>query len=187
MVALLLAPAMGPAVEVGQAAPELTLASIRPHTDPIELSSFRGKVVYLDFWSSWCAPCRRAIPDLSALRNDLFTVGFEVVAVNVDTYTEDARRFLAQTPVSYPIAVDATAHSAATFGVSTLPAAYLIDREGMVRRVYRGAANVQALCDDVKRLINGPSPSQLITIEVRHGRCAATRAAPTKPSSSKGS
>ena len=173
LVGLFLAPVCAPAVEVGQSAPALTLASVDARQVPITLSDYLGKVVYLDFWSSWCAPCRRMMPELSALRDHLPRDRFEVVAVNVDPVIEDARRFLAQTPVSYPVVVDPTARSAATFGVTTFPAAFLIDREGMVEEVYRGATDVRTICEDVRQLIDGPPPSPTTTIASRHSPCAA--------------
>src|SRR4029453_4943334 len=83
LLALLLAPVDAPAVEVGQVAPALTVPSIDAR-QMISLSDYRGKVVYLDFWSSWCTPCRRAMPELSSLRDQLSRDDFEVVAVNVD-------------------------------------------------------------------------------------------------------
>jgi thiol-disulfide isomerase/thioredoxin len=154
LLALLLTPVGAPAVEVGQLAPALTVPSIDPR-HLITLADYRGKVVYLDFWSSWCAPCRRAMPELSALRDQLSRDDFEVVAVNVDPVNEDVRRFLDQVSVSYPVGVDATARSATTFQVTTFPAAFLIDRDGIVQHVYRGAADVRAIGKEVRRLVDG--------------------------------
>ena len=189
LLALLLAPVGAPAVEVGQVAPALTVPSIDPR-HPISLSDYRGKVVYLDFWSSWCAPCRRAMPRFSSLRDQWSRDDFEVVAVNVDPVKEDARRFLAQVSVSYPVGVDVTARSATTFGVAAFPAAFLIDREGIVRHVYRGAADVRAIGEDVRRLIDGLPESQATAMASHHApgaagsrAIAALRASPREGSS----
>jgi thiol-disulfide isomerase/thioredoxin len=182
LLALFLAPVDVPAVEVGQVAPELTIPSLDP-PHVISLSDYRGRVVYLDFWSSWCAPCRRTMPELSALRDRLPRDDFEVVAVNVDPANDDARRFLAQVPVSYPVGLDATARSATAFGVATLPAAFLIDREGIVQHVYRGDADVRAICEHVRRLANGSPQSHATTIASEHGPCVAPRASSREGSS----
>ncbi len=135
---LLLCPAGAMAVDVGERATEFTLPAISSKAQPIELSDYRGKVLYLDFWSSWCGPCRRAMPQLSELRDAHSRDRFEVVAVNVDAVTDDGRQFLKRVPVSYPIAADAAGSSAERYGVSVLPAAFLIDGQGVVRRIFRG-------------------------------------------------
>ena len=129
-----------PHAAVGEPAPELVLPSLRQGNDPVRLSDYRGKVVYLDFWSSWCAPCRRAMPQLDALRQEYSRKDFEVVGVNVDTIAADARRFLERVPVSYPIAADPAGHTARRFGVDTLPALVVIDGRGVIRDVLRGSA-----------------------------------------------
>lgn len=118
---------------IGEPAPALTLPSLRTGRMPVELADYRGKIVYLDFWSSWCAPCRRAMPQLDALRQEFPREDFEVVGVNVDPLADDGRRFLDRHPVSYPIAADAGGRAAERFGVSVLPAMFLIDRRGVIR------------------------------------------------------
>src|SRR5690606_574462 len=75
---------------IGQPAPEFSLPSLDPANDPVQLREHRGKVVYLDFWSSWCAPCRRAMPYLDELRSRFSREDFEVVGINVDPSIEDA-------------------------------------------------------------------------------------------------
>ncbi len=135
---LLLCPAGAIAVDVGERAPEFALPAIAANAQPIKLSDYQGKVVYLDFWSSWCGPCRRAMPQLSELRDAHSRDRFEVVAVNVDAVTDDGRQFLKRVPVSYPVAADAAGSSAERYGVSALPAAFLIDGQGIVRQVFRG-------------------------------------------------
>jgi peroxiredoxin len=126
--------------EVGEPAPDFSLPSIHAHADPVHLAAYRGKVVYLDFWSAWCSPCRRSMPELNALRNQLPRDGFEVVSVNIDVVVADARRFLEQVPVAHPVAVDAAGQASARYGVVTVPAGILIDRTGVVREVFTGAA-----------------------------------------------
>jgi peroxiredoxin len=159
VIALLLPSGAGWAVtaEVGQQAPHWSLPSIHPDADPIHLAEYRGKVVYLDFWSAWCAPCRRTMPELNALRDELHREGFEVISVNVDAVTADGRRFLEQVPVDHPVAVDAAGQVSARYGVQFLPAAVLIDRDGVVRKVITGTAaeDIGRLRTSVSLLIEG--------------------------------
>lgn len=124
---------------VGRSAPELSLPSLLSGRNDIDLADYRGRVVWLDFWSSWCAPCRQVMPRLDALRQSLSRSDFEVIGINVDPSAADALRLLEQIPVGYPVAADGAAE-AARFGVSVLPALVIIDRDGVVRHVMEGDA-----------------------------------------------
>lgn len=126
------------AVRVGQPAPELSLPSLRTHQQDLTLSDYRGKVVYLDFWSAWCAPCRRTMPELDRLRREHSRADFEVLGVNLDPDSAPGRRLLEQLAVGYPSAVDSGGASAAQFGVAVLPALVVVDRAGIVRDVRQG-------------------------------------------------
>jgi cytochrome c biogenesis protein CcmG, thiol:disulfide interchange protein DsbE len=139
MIALLPAGAARAVVaEIGQPAPQFSLPSLHAGIEPIHLTAFRGRVVYVDFWSAWCAPCRRAMPGLNALRDELPREHFELISVNVDAMTADARRVLEQIPLSHPVAVDAARQASARYGVDVLPAGFLIDRDGILRAVISG-------------------------------------------------
>ena len=130
------------AVEKGDVAPDFTLPPLRAAdiaaAQTLSLSDFRGKVVYLDFWDSWCGPCRESLPALDALRSELPGDAFEIVAVNLDADPAAGRRFLAQYPVAYPVASDPSANAAATYRLSALPTSFLIGRDGVVRHVHQG-------------------------------------------------
>lgn len=127
------------AVEVGEAAPPFVLPSVRAEGAPVSLAAYRGRVVYLDFWSSWCAPCRRTMPALAGLRAKWPRERFEVLALNLDTSRRDALRFLEQVPVGYPIALDVGGATARRYGVAALPAAFVLDGAGRVQSVLQGA------------------------------------------------
>ena len=127
------------AVEVGDAAPTFMLPSVQADGAPINLADYQGKVVYLDFWSSWCAPCRRTMPELEGLRTKWPREKFEVLALNLDTSRRDALRFLEQVPVGYPIALDVGGATARRYGVAALPAAFVLDAAGRVRSILKGA------------------------------------------------
>jgi len=126
-------------VQPGQAAPSVDLPVLSAaDPDRASLSELRGKVVYLDFWASWCGPCRISFPQLEALRDELGARGFEVLAVSVDESEADARAFLAELPVSYPVVLDNEGSTPARYGILGMPTGYLIDRAGVVRLVHQG-------------------------------------------------
>lgn len=122
----------------GQPAPAVDLPRLPTDGTRISLASLRGKVVYLDFWASWCGPCRLSLPEMNTLRQELVAQGFEVLAVNVDEVEEDALLFLEEIPVSYPVIWDPTGNTSQIFGILGMPTAFLIDRSGMVREVHQG-------------------------------------------------
>lgn len=89
--------------------------------------------MYLDFWSSWCAPCRESLPLLNELHAQLAGDDFAIVAVNLDVHPADGRRLMEEFSVAYPVASDITGVAAARFGASTLPASYLINSDGVIQ------------------------------------------------------
>jgi len=125
----------------GQAAlaVDLPILSTRePSTGRMSLAELRGKVVYLDFWASWCGPCRMSFPQLEQLREELAPQGFEVLAVSVDEFEADALEFLDEIPVSYPVVHDGEGVTPQAYGILGMPTGYLIDRKGVVRLVHQG-------------------------------------------------
>ncbi len=137
LLALLAAAPTTAAVEAGQPAPTFTGAALIGGEE-LKLESLRGKVVYLDFWASWCGPCRQSLPWMERLRRDFGAAGLEVVAVNVDETPGDGVRFLKRYAVSYPVVGDAKGVIAALYDVRDMPSSYLIARDGTVRKVHRG-------------------------------------------------
>jgi len=145
---VLVSAAMGAGpVSVGDAAPkvELPLLSAQEiNGDSLSagtsfgLDDLRGKVVYLDFWASWCGPCRMSFPRLEQLRQELGPRGFEVLAINVDEFEVDALNFLSEIPVTYPALYDGGGTAAQQYGILGMPTAYLIGREGQVRFLHQG-------------------------------------------------
>ena len=126
-------------VQVGQSAPPISLPLLATdNAEVLTLYSLRGKVVYLDFWASWCDPCRVSFPQLEELRQELGPRGFEVLAVNVDEFEPDALRFLEEVSVSYPVVRDGSGATPAAYGILGMPTGYLIDRDGVVRLVHQG-------------------------------------------------
>jgi peroxiredoxin len=132
--AALAAPAA--ALEKGDKAPDFSAPGVTGGT--ISLATYRGKVVYLDFWASWCGPCAQALPALDKLRQEFGPGDFQVVAVNVDREPKLAQAFLKKRPIGYPSAIDPKGSLPARFGVDSMPTSFLIDRTGVVRHVQRG-------------------------------------------------
>ena len=120
----------------GDSPPPLALTDLdgKPH----KLSDYRGKVVYLDFWASWCAPCLKAIPEIERIRAELPSDSFQVVAINLDQKTKSALRFLKKHPIGYPSASDPKGRLPNQFGLETMPTSYLIDANGVIRYVHPG-------------------------------------------------
>ena len=143
-------------VQVGQSAPPISLPLLATdNAEVLTLDSLRGKVVYLDFWASWCGPCRVSFPQLEELRQELGPRGFEVLAVNVDEFEPDALRFLEEVSVSYPVVRDGAGDTPATYGILGMPTGYLIDRSGTVRLVHQGyrKSDGAALREDIIELL----------------------------------
>jgi thiol-disulfide isomerase/thioredoxin len=98
----------------------------------VSLADYRGKVVFLDFWASWCAPCRASLPAYEQMRQEIGTEEFEIIAINVDEDTDDGLEFLAQHPVSYPVLADPKGEIGIPYGIRTLPRSFLLDRNGQI-------------------------------------------------------
>jgi cytochrome c biogenesis protein CcmG/thiol:disulfide interchange protein DsbE len=109
----------------------------------LDLSAYRGKVVYVDFWASWCAPCRQSFPWLDNLVRDFGSQNLVVIGVNVDKDRDRAMRFLNETPANFPILYDPKGELATTYKVAGMPSGILIDRNGHVRFQHAGFTEKQ--------------------------------------------
>lgn len=98
----------------------------------VELDTLKGKVVYLDFWASWCTPCRKAFPFMNELNKKYKDQGLEIVAVNLDKSREPIDEFLAKTPAEFTIAYDPSGTAATAYKVQGMPSTYIIGRTGLL-------------------------------------------------------
>jgi len=119
-------------------------------------STYLGRVTYLDFWASWCGPCRLSLPALNRLSKEFDDADFGVVAISVDYVDEDALDFLKRYPVDYPVAIDKTGNSGRDFAVAGMPSGYLIGRDGLIREVHVGfrKGDEAILKDKIQELIS---------------------------------
>jgi cytochrome c biogenesis protein CcmG, thiol:disulfide interchange protein DsbE len=124
------------AANPGAPAPPFALSTASGET--VALAALRGRVVYVDFWASWCAPCRRSFPWMNAMQARYAGEGLAIVGVNVDKRRADAERFLRDTPASFTIVYDAEGTTPAAYDVKGMPSSYLIDRGGSVVAVEEG-------------------------------------------------
>jgi thiol-disulfide isomerase/thioredoxin len=125
------------AVSIGEKAPDFNIPRLEVK-GMISLEHYRGKVVYIDFWASWCGPCRKSLPALNLVRTEFRKKGFEVIAINLDEEREDAIAFLKKFPVAYPTAIDTSSKVPEAYGLIGMPTAYLVDRKGIVQLVHEG-------------------------------------------------
>ncbi|MEK6735557.1 MAG: TlpA disulfide reductase family protein [Pseudomonadota bacterium] len=102
------------------------------------LRELKGKVIYMDFWASWCPPCVKSFPFLNELNHDMKDKGLQVIGINLDEKVSDAQEFLANHPVDFSIVADPSKQCAKGFEVMAMPTSYLIDRKGNIRHIHRG-------------------------------------------------
>jgi cytochrome c biogenesis protein CcmG, thiol:disulfide interchange protein DsbE len=126
---------------------------------PFSLASLKGKVVLVDFWASWCGPCRRSFPALDNLQKKYGAKGFQAVGINLDEDTDAMDGFLARVPVGFTILRDPTGKSAEAFGVVAMPTAFLLDGEGRVIARFEGGEHADAEEAALIKLLAGAAPS----------------------------
>ena len=135
LAALLLALAAS-AKEVSGPAPDFTLKS--RSGENIKLSELRGEVVMINFWASWCGPCRQEMPLLDALYQRYRPMGFTILGVSVDEDVADAKRLLKEIPVTFPVLFDTDNKVADLYELVAMPSTVLVDRDGNMRFVHLG-------------------------------------------------
>jgi thiol-disulfide isomerase/thioredoxin len=142
------------AIDVGQTAPPFSVASHDGETR-VTRENLRGKVVLVDFWASWCGPCRESMPLYDKLRAEFPTDRFDVLAINLDEEYSDAQAFLAKNKVSYPVALDPLGTTAQSFGLVGMPSSFLLDEKGVIRQRHTGfkAKDIDELRKQIQQLL----------------------------------
>jgi thiol-disulfide isomerase/thioredoxin len=129
---------------VGQLAPDISLPNAKDSI--VTLSSFRGKVVLLDFWASWCGPCRESIPSVIKLYNKYKAKGFEVVAVSIDSKRSQWVKAVKYFKMKYTSLLDPKGWEAdviTSYGIEGIPATYLLDKEGKIVKIDAEGADLE--------------------------------------------
>lgn len=116
-------------------APDINLPAIDGN---VQLQSLKGKVVYLDFWASWCDPCRASFPWMAEMKKKYGTQGFEIIAVNLDKERELADKFLKEMDVNFIVAFDPSGESAERYELRGMPGSYLIAKNGSLQASHLG-------------------------------------------------
>jgi len=104
----------------------------------VSLEALRGRLVYVDFWASWCAPCQASFPWLQAMHDRYASKGLTIVAINLDKFRDAADEFLRLHPAPFLVAFDPTGGTAAAYDVGAMPSSYLIDPAGGILHVQPG-------------------------------------------------
>lgn len=123
------------AVSVDEQAPNFTLQGT---SDKLSLDQYDGDVIMINFWASWCGPCREELPHLEKLHKKYSKVGFTLIGINVDEDSNDAKKLLKDIPVSFPLAFDPKGIVSKQYDLKAMPTTVLIDKSGKVRSVHKG-------------------------------------------------
>jgi peroxiredoxin len=149
----LLQPGLNDKPEVGRSAINFTLKSFDGET--VTLNALKGKVVFLDFWASWCSPCREELPFLYILQKTYSRAGFTVVAVNIDNERENALDFLERFNIKLSSLWDKNKKVVSQYDVEAMPTSIIIDRTGTIRYIHNGfeTENFQLYKKQIERLL----------------------------------
>jgi len=133
---LSLAAANVSAVSLQEAAPDFTLKSLEGSN--LRLNEYRGQVVLINFWASWCGPCRQEMPLLDRLHHRYEDTGFAVLGVNVEGVAEPAQEIVSKTNVTFPILIDDGQKVSEMYNLQAMPSTVVVDRDGVIRYIHHG-------------------------------------------------
>jgi cytochrome c biogenesis protein CcmG/thiol:disulfide interchange protein DsbE len=132
-------------------APDFSLTDLSGQT--LQLSHYRGKVVLLNFWATWCSPCRSEIPRFVDLQNKYDRYGFEIIGISLDDDPKLVRAFYQQFRMNYPVAIGDAKLAEQYGGILGLPVSFLIDRDARIDAKYVGEADISRIEREVKSLL----------------------------------
>ena len=122
----------------------------------INLSKLKGKVVYLDFWASWCDPCRKSFPWMNDMHSRYDSKNFTIIAINLDSSKKDAIKFLEKVPADFAIAYDPEGTVATKYNLKAMPTSYLIDKKGKLVFAHKGyrEGDANKIEEKIRKLLN---------------------------------
>lgn len=115
------------ALDKGEVVPQLSLLDW--NNQSVELSDYQGKLLYIDFWASWCIPCKKSFPFMNELQAKYPADKFQVLAINMDENRQDAQEFLKKYPANFAV-LQGNSELAKAFGITGLPMAFIVDENG---------------------------------------------------------
>ncbi len=127
LIIVVIAGFFGSGTALAAQAPDFKLDGLQKQ---IKLSQYRGKIVYVDFWASWCQPCRKSFTWMNKMQSLYGKEGFTVIAINLDESREKANKFLKQIPANFDVAFDPRGRTAEAYQVKAMPSSYLVDKNG---------------------------------------------------------
>ncbi len=132
------------AAEVGQPAPNFDLPGTQ---GKVRLADLRGKLVYVDFWASWCSPCKQSFPWMNEMQAKYGGNGLQIIGIAVDNKRGDAEQFLKETPAAFTVAFDTQGETPKSYRIKGMPSSYLVAPDGRVIYAHAGFRD-----DDKKEL-----------------------------------
>jgi peroxiredoxin len=146
-----------PAVGSGpfQLAPAFTLADLSGHK--IDLAAYRGKAVLLNFWATWCAPCREETPEFIRLQNEYRSQGLRVIGISLDDDSKPVLEFYRRFKMNYPVAVGDAALAERYGGIFGLPVTFVIGCDGRIQAKYSGKVDIPRVEQELRQLLKGRS------------------------------
>jgi len=151
----------------GQPAPAIHATDLDGH--PFSLEALKGRVVLLDFWASWCGPCRKSLPEFDRLQSKYGGRGLQVVGMSLDETQEAVTDFLVNVPVHFTILQDPFGTTGQAFGVVAMPTTFLLDREGRIAARFEGGDHLEAEEAAVATLLAGGKVAPDSSVRVATG------------------
>jgi thiol-disulfide isomerase/thioredoxin len=149
--ALQLAGAVGAATLPSDLAPDVARADL--DGAPVHLPDYRGKVVLVNFWATWCGPCLEEIPTFVAWQREFGAANLQIIGISMDDDAAPVRRFVKKTPLDYPVVIGDAALARQYGGVLGLPATFLVDARGAIVSHHIGETNLKALHAEIAALV----------------------------------
>lgn len=123
----------------------------------LKLSDYKGKIVILDFWATWCPPCRRGIPDLISIKEQYKNKGVEIIGISIDEFTRNTKSevvpFIKEYGINYPVVYGTMDIARAYGGVSSIPTSFVIDQKGQIYQMHVGLVSKSVYINEIEKLL----------------------------------